>query len=391
MPYAAPSILRTAALAIALVACASSSFAQESPYEIDAILPLTGQGAFIGRTEQQSLAVLETLINAGGGIKGRPIKFSIVDDTSNPQVSLQLASQIIARHATVIIGPGLTANCSSVLPLLTNGPVDYCLAPGIHPPAGSYMFSANASTVDDIRTEIRYARLRGWTRIGYIATTDASGQDIGVQVDEALALPENKGLQLVARQVFAPSDLSVTAQMQVIKSANPQVLIAGMSGTPFGTALRAAHDVGLDVPIIALSSNMHLEQMTQYASFLPRELLFGSSRGAVFEPRADARVKTAQTAFFDAFKRAGIVVANGHSVPWDAVQILVDALRHAGPTATAAQLRDYINGVRFTGIDGSYDFHAVPQRGLDAGATIIYTWNPAQKDFTIASKPRGEL
>jgi len=377
--------------ALALVVCASSSFAQEGPLEIDAILPLTGQGAFIGKAEQQSLGVLEAMINTSGGIKGRAIKFAVVDDTSNPQVALQLASQIIAKHATVIIGPGLTANCSAVLPLLANGPFDYCLAPGIHPPAGSYMFSANASTVDDIRTEIRYARLRGWTRLGFIATTDASGQDIGQQVDEALALPENRGIQLVARQVFSPTDLSVTAQIQVIKSANPQVLIAGMSGTPFGTVLRAAHDVGLDVPVIALSSNMHLEQMTQYGSFLPRELLFGSSRGAVFEPRADPRVKAAQTAFFDAFKRAGIVISNGHSVPWDAVQIIVDGLRHLGPTATPAQLRDYVNGVHFTGIDGSYDFHAVPQRGLGDTGTIIYTWNPAQKDFTIASKPRGEI
>jgi branched-chain amino acid transport system substrate-binding protein len=382
---------RILGFALALLLCAPSSFAQEGPVEIDAILPLTGQGAFIGKAEQQSLGVLETTINAGGGIKGRPLKFIVVDDTSNPQVALQLASQIIAKHVTVMIGPGLTASCSAVLPLLANGPFDYCLAPGIHPPAGSFMFSANASTVDDIRTEIRYARLRGWTRLGYIATTDASGQDIGNQVDEALTLPENKGVQLVARQVFAPTDLSVTAQMQVIKSANPQVLIAGMSGTPFGTVLRGAHDVGIEVPVIALSSNMHLEQMAQYTSFLPHELLFGSSRGAVFEPRADPRVKQAQAAFFEAFKRAGIVVANGHSVPWDAVQIVVDALRHLGPNATAAQLRDYVNGVRFTGIDGSYDFHSVPQRGLGDTGTIIYTWNPAQKDFTIASKPRGEI
>lgn len=353
---------------------------------------MTGQGAFIGKAELQSLQVLENLTNASGGIKGRPIKFVAVDDTSNPQVDVQLAGQIVAKGAQVIVGPGLTASCGAVLPLIANGPFDYCLAPGIHPPVGSFMFSANASTVDAIRTEVRYARNRGWKRVGYIATTDASGQDIGVQVDDALALPENKGMELVSRQVFAPTDISVSAQMLNIKSANPQVLLTGTSGTPFGTILRSAHDVGLDVPVIALSSNMHLEQMAQYTSFMPHELLFGSSRGAVLEPQADPKVKQAQNSFFAAFKRAGIVIANGHSVPWDAVSILIDALRHLGPTATAAQIRTYLAGVRgFTGIDGTYDFVAVPQRGIGDGGTIVFAWNPTQKDFVIASKPRGEL
>jgi branched-chain amino acid transport system substrate-binding protein len=386
------SIPRAAVCALALLLVAPPSLAQEPPLEINAILPLTGQGAFIGKAELQSLQVLESTTNATGGIKGRPIKFVAVDDTSSPPVALQLAGQIIAKGAQIIVGPGLTALCGAVLPLLAHGPFTYCLAPGIHPPVGSFMFSANAGTADAMRTEIHYARVRGWKRIGYIATTDASGQDIGVQVDEAMALPENKDMLLVSKQVFSPTDISVGAQIQNIKAANPQVLLTGTSGTPFGTILRGAHDAGLDVPVIALSSNMHIEQMEQYASFLPRELVFGSSRGAVFEPQAEPKVKQAQAAFFGAFKRAGIVISNGHSVPWDAVQILIDALRRLGPNATAEQLRTYVNGVHtFVGIDGAYDFGAVPQRGIGVGGTIVFAWSPTEKAFVAVSKPRGDL
>lgn len=375
------------ALAVAIVAPAAGA---EEPFEIDAILPLTGQGAFIGKGEQQSLEVFENLVNSSGGIKGRPIKFTVADDSSRPDVALQIATQLIAKGASVIIGPGLTATCSAVLPLLTRGPFTYCLAPGIHPPAGSFMFSANAGTADLAQTQIRFARARGWTRLAIISTTDASGQDFGQQIDAALALPENRGVQVASRQVFAPSDISVGAQIQNIKAGNPQALIVLTSGTPFGTVLRGLHDAGTAFPVISPSSNMHIEQMAQYASFLPRQLFFVSSRGAVYEPQADAQVKRAQQKFFEAFRRAGIEVSNGHSVPWDAMAVTVEALRAVGPNASAAQIRDYVAGLQnFTGIDGAYNFRAVPQRGVGDGGTIVYTWDPAQKKFVIASKPRG--
>ena len=44
----------------------------------------------------------------------------------------------------------------------------------------------------------------------------------------------------------------------------------------------------------------------------------------------------------------------------------------------------------FVGIDGSYDFRSFPQRGVGDAATMMYAWNPVDKTFTIASKPRGE-
>ena len=45
--------------------------------------------------------------------------------------------------------------------------------------------------------------------------------------------------------------------------------------------------------------------------------------------------------------------------------IVVDALRHLAPNASAAQVRDYILQLKgYAGINGLYDFEAVPQRGL---------------------------
>jgi branched-chain amino acid transport system substrate-binding protein len=44
--------------------------------------------------------------------------------------------------------------------------------------------------------------------------------------------------------------------------------------------------------------------------------------------------------------------------------IVIDALRHLGPQATASQIRDHTAHLRgFAGVNGIYDFKAIPPRG----------------------------
>ena len=129
-----------AVLALLLPSAAGiPAFAQGAPVEINTILALTGPAGFIGSSEQKSLGILENLVNKSGGIKGRPVKFVIADDQSNPAVSVQLTNGLIAKKVAVILGPTFTATCLADGPLLAKtGPVDYCLSPSIAPAAEQF-------------------------------------------------------------------------------------------------------------------------------------------------------------------------------------------------------------------------------------------------------------
>lgn len=52
----------------------------------------------------------------------------------------------------------------------------YCLANVIHPPNGSYAFSANPSTKDFTATLFRYIKAKGIRKIALLTSTDSSGQ-----------------------------------------------------------------------------------------------------------------------------------------------------------------------------------------------------------------------
>jgi branched-chain amino acid transport system substrate-binding protein len=161
--------------------------------QIDVIIPMTGQVASAGQAASKSIKAIEDAVNKSGGIAGRKVSFVIHDDQSNPQLTVQLVNEAIARGAQVIVGPSFSSSCGATLPLLKNGPVSYCFSPGIHPPPGSFMFSADWNTFDVLHAYVHYARARGWRRMAILVSTDASGQDGEHAFDAALALPENAG------------------------------------------------------------------------------------------------------------------------------------------------------------------------------------------------------
>ncbi|HEY5341143.1 MAG TPA: ABC transporter substrate-binding protein [Candidatus Aquilonibacter sp.] len=366
--------------------------AQPSPYDINVILALTGPAAFIGKAELQSLQLVEGLVNKSGGINGRPVKFVVVDDTSNAAVTVQLVNGLIAKKVPVILGPTFTATCLSVGPLVEEGPVDYCFSPAISPPAGSYQYSATAATHEDAQAIARYYRERGWTKIGLIATTDASGQQFAGALDEALKLPENKSMTLVARENFNPTDLSAAGVAERIKAAKPQAIIAWAAGTPTGTILRGMHDVGLDIPTLAGNGNMIQAQLAQYATFLPKELYFSGRRSLAYDPTAPAPVRTASQMFFNAFKSIGAKPNLASTLSWDPALIVIDGLKKIGTNATAAQLNDYIQHLDgWAGINGFYNFKTGNQRGLGLDAVIMDRWDPATGEFVAVSKGGGAL
>ena len=370
------------------------AIAQTAPLHIDVIVSETGSFAFVGAKTIETLRVLAGYVNAHGGVNGRPVQFDFSDDQTNAVVAVQLANAAIARGVPVFLGPVSAAGCAAVIPLVAkSGPLDYCLSPVTTGPPGGFVFSVGAGTATNNLVIVRFFHNKGWKRVAIVATTDASCRDAERQIDDALQLPENRDMQVVAREHFNPADMSVAAQIAQIKGAAPQALLTCASGTIFGTVLHGIHDAGLEVPTAASSANMVVAQLSGYAGLLPRELYFAANRGVV--PDSSLRpgpVKDSQKRYFNAFRAANIRPEFQASLIWDQTMIVIDALRHAGPNPTAAKLHAYIEDLHdWAGIAGIYYFRDNSQRGIGANALQVYRWDGAHATFTVVSRPAGRL
>lgn len=378
--------------AAVLAGLAGTAARAADDYQIDVVLPLSGGASFLGKAEQQSLQLVEKSTNDTGGIQGRPLKFAFHDDQSSPQTAVQLAAQVVAGKPAVMIGSSIVAMCNAMAPLMTAGPVQYCLSPGIHPVAGSYSFTSSVSTHDLGKALVRFYRLKGWTKIAIITSTDASGQDADKGFDETLALPENKDMQVVARQHFNPTDVSVSAQIETIKAANPQALIAWSTGAPIATIFKSIIQSGLEVPVGTTDGNMTFAQMKQYADFLPKQLYIPAAEWVTYSTASakDPGVAKAQARFAEVFKAAGQTPDVASALSWDPAVTIIEALRKLGPDATATQLRDYLAALKgFAGIDGVYDFTQAAQRGVTVDDAVVTLWNPDAKTWEPKSQPAG--
>jgi branched-chain amino acid transport system substrate-binding protein len=351
------------------------------PYTIDVILSSTGPGAFSGKLAAQALQLYEAVTNKTGGIHGRPLHFEIVDDTSSPQVAVQLINQMLTKHPIVILGPNNTASCAAVAPLITNATVDYCLSPAINAPPGSFVFSASATL--EASQDALFDRLRdlGYKRAAVIVGTDAIGNLNQAVTRKYFASPEHKALALVSNEVFNPADPSVAAQVSRIKAAGPDVIINFASGTPFGTVLRDVSNSGLDVLMATSPVNANPAQLIPFAPFMPKALVVP---GVPFQGRSmSAPLQAAANEYLNATKEAGIEPNPSHAFSWDPARILVYALRALPADASASQLHDSIEKLHdFAGLFGMYDFRSGDQHGISGLDFPLVRWDGVTKTWS---------
>jgi branched-chain amino acid transport system substrate-binding protein len=359
--------------------------------DINVILPLTGGGAFLGKAEQQALQQYQKVVNSTGGIHGKPVNFVFHDDQSSPQVAVQLANQVKATNPPVILGSALVALCNAMAPLMKEGPVLYCFSPGIQPASGGFVYSSSISTKELAGALLRYFGRKGWKKVALITSTDASGQDAYRNFKTLVGAEGHKDVELIAEAQLNPTDVSAAAQIQRLKGANPDVLVAWSTGGPIGTILKAVHDAGFEGPVATTNGNMTYAQMAQYAAFLPKELyipaadFLKSSR-----PKKADDAAAAREFFFRAFDGTDIKPDGPSTYAWDPALLVVEALRKLKVDATAEDLRGYLRELKgFAGVNGYYDFKAVPNRGLDESNVVVTRWDPAAQTWAVVSDPLG--
>jgi branched-chain amino acid transport system substrate-binding protein len=135
---------------------------------------------------------------------------------------------------------------------------------------------------------------------------------------------------------------------------------------------------------------MIVEQLAGYKAFMPKELIFSAVLPLAPGSVSAGPVKDAQNVYFKAFKGANVIPNFPNTLAWDPALIVIDALKHVGPNATAAQIKDYINTLHgFAGINGIYDFRDGSQHGIGENAVIMVKWNPDGSTFNAVSKRSG--
>ena len=202
--------------------------------EIPVILAISGPLAIVGQPLAQSLEALQKSVNQAGGVNGRPVQFTILDDASNLETTVQLANQLINKKVPIFLGPTNVASCRAVAPLVTTGPLQYC-SPAVKP-----LILTPAATRRLLplppRWNISRARLSPLRRAD---PTDATTRM--VRRWPRSWLPAYRDITVVAQSTTTSAISARPRELSRIKAPTRSALRVG-HGAPIGSVLRNIRD-----------------------------------------------------------------------------------------------------------------------------------------------------
>jgi branched-chain amino acid transport system substrate-binding protein len=174
-------------------------------------------------------------VNASGGIHGRKISFTTLDDGFDPKRSVENTRKLIEEEKVFMLFNSTgTAQTAAVLPILKEsktilfGPVTGAssMREGVNP----YLFHVRAGYANE--TERIFSQLRqiGVTRVAYFYQDDGLGKALLGEVKKASAAAN---MPLAAEIKVDPAAPDFAAAAAATAQASPQAVIVGTAGLTF--------------------------------------------------------------------------------------------------------------------------------------------------------------
>lgn len=303
---------------------AGGDAAAGEPISVGVNLSLSGPAAALGVPARKAMELVVAQINDAGGVEGRPIELTILDDASDPERAAANTTRLVDEGVVAVLG-GTTGSMTVAMDKITNragvlfintagpevpgeqeGPLKYHVAPPI-----SYSAAATvcwASEVLDAETIALLHATDGWGQGGQAFLPDQA---------------ETVGLDVAAVEAFDLTATDTSPQWTTIRSADPDVAVVWASAQGAGVAIRNAQDMAIDATILgslAIASEGALEAAGDAAEGMVVAAFITAADPAEHQEEAAAAYQDEYGEAIDFYSAMG----------WDAVKLLEHALLNLG-------------------------------------------------------------
>ncbi len=360
-------------------AAAAPTAAAPEPIKVAAIISTSGPSAPLGGPQANAVKLAEKEINAHGGVNGRPIQVDVVDDGAKADVAAQLATQMVSSgHVAIFCGTrtdtsGAAARVTTAANVLQvySTPTESLW----HSPRGvtKTLFQVNPRDQLEAIALLTFAKSRlHAAKIGILHDENLYGTG-----GSAIAQAEAKtlGMTVVADEAYPGTATDFTAQIVKLRDAKPDAIVLWGATTTPGLAIKAARTLGVTVPVLGSSG---------IASPAILTVAGGAAAGTVYSSSPLSPTPTAeQRAFETLYANEYHAPANAFAaMGWDAVQIIVAALRDAKGKTDGATLAGALeSGKPIVLVEGTYKYSPSDHNGLvpadvHIAKAVNGTWGP---------------
>lgn len=215
---------KLSALTIGLtMTLASAAFAQE--VTIGATFGATGPGASLGIHYKNAFQLMPKTI---GGV---PVKFIILEDGGDPTAAAKNARKLITEDKVDVVIGSVSVPSTTQIAIIANETKTpmMAVAPVALPPDKREWIFAVVQPIPLMMKPIVEAMVaKGVKTVGFIGYSDSWGD---IVLNSTKQFTDPAGIKIVTEERYARADTSVAGQVIKILAANPDVVVAGGSGT----------------------------------------------------------------------------------------------------------------------------------------------------------------
>lgn len=250
-----------AATALVFTGCAGDSGGDtggaegaEEPYRILVLGALSAEGA-LGINASTSVLSAQAgaqVVNEDGGILGRSVEVTVVDDQADPTVAVTLVREAINSDTPpdAILNSGPSQVAEATLPIISQagilsfniGPTQTSSDPSVFP----LNFDISAGPTDHVAGLVNHFTEQGYKTVGILHGSSSYGETYGKLAGEGFAAA---GFTVLGNEEYDVASLDMTPQLEALRAKNPDVLALDAYGAPLGYVLQGIEKLGWDVPI----------------------------------------------------------------------------------------------------------------------------------------------
>jgi branched-chain amino acid transport system substrate-binding protein len=366
---------------------AGSPAAAGAPITIGASLSLTGDFSADGQAFEKGYELWARDVNAKGGIGGRPVRLTILNDASSPgQVVTNYQTLISSDHVDLTFGPFsslLTTPASQVA-----ARAGYALVEGAggaptvfstpQNEAGHDVFDVSLPIADELLPFISYiASLPAARRPRTAAYPSAQDPFATPPVSYAQAALQKLGVRTVYSRVFPEEAADYKAPADQVAAARPDIVVLGSADVPTVAAFMQAFEQQHYVPKMFIAA-AGPDQGSAFTSAVGAGNATGMMVPDGWYPgyaSAASRQMVAQYVARYGGTASGVNadVAEAYSVG----QVMAGAITATGGTSNARIIAYLHSGVTLDTVQGSVKFDSLGENS--AADAFIFQWQAGGK------------
>ena len=226
------------------------------PIKIGASVSTTGSNGRTGLYQQEAFQLWESQKNASGGLLGRPVRFIIYDDQSDPTTGARLYERLLNEDKVdLVLGPYSSSVTQAVTQITERGKFP--------------LLAAGASASDIWKRNYRYvfgvySIAEDYFKSIVLEIAPAQGYKTAAVIYEDTLFPtstalgavehlKTAGIQVVVEEKYPAKATDVSSVLTKVRDANPDMLIGGSYLPDAVLISRQSKELGVNPKLFAFS------------------------------------------------------------------------------------------------------------------------------------------